>query len=353
MSDRPYSPAGPGTRAPTLREVAAAMDLDASTVSRALRPSTQHMVRPETLRRVLATAEAMGYRVNPFARGLRNQQSMTVGILLPDLANPLFPPIVRGIEDELRKHNYALVIANTDRDESRERTLVDVMVARRVDGLIMATAEREYPLLKHLRELRMPVVLVNRTIDDANVAMVSSDDHSGVGQVVRHLAELGHRRIGYVGGPQHVSTGFHRYHHFVAWMQALQVPTDPSRAVFAEWFTKDDGYEACTRLLAQSPDVTAIVTGNDLLALGCYRALRETGRRVPEDVSVVGYNGSRWCDEFNPPLTSVHVPKYDIGRSVAAMVLERIEDHATPARSVLVPTTLQVRESTAAPAAAR
>lgn len=307
------------------------------------------MVHPGTLKRVLSTAEALGYRANPFGRGLRDQRSMTVGMLLPDLGNPLFPPIVRGIEDGLGHHDYALILANTDRDGFREESLVEVMMQRRVDALVLATAEREYPLLKQITDQEIPVVLVNRTVDDHRVSMVSSDDHHGIALAVRHLYDLGHRRIGYVGGPISVSTGFVRYQHFVAWTQSLGIPTPPERYVFAAWFTKDDGAEACETLLRQSDDVTAIVAGNDLIALGCYRALAARGLSVPADMSVVGYNGSRWCDEFNPPLTSVHVPKYDIGLRVAELVVDAIErPGATPA-SVLLPTSLQVRQSTAPP----
>lgn len=344
-------PAAPARRrrAATLREVAAAARVDPSTVSRALRPSTQAMVSPDTLRRVLSTAEAMGYRVNPFARGLKDQRSMTVGMILPDLANPLFPPIVRGMEDGLRRHGYAVILANTDRDATREQQHIDLMLARRVDALVLATAEREYPILKQITDLDVPVVLVNRTVDNPSVSMVSSDDHQGIGLAVRHLVELGHQDIGYVGGPTTVSTGFFRYQHFLAWTQSLGQPVSGENVVFAEWFTKDHGAIACEELLARGGHLTGIIAANDLLALGCLRALRSRGLEVPTDVSVVGYNGSRWCDEFNPPLTSVHIPKYDIGVRVAQLVIDSIEHPDGAPLSVLLPTSLQVRESTTAP----
>ena len=226
--------------------------MDPSTVSRALRPATQNMVRPDTLARVRATAEILGYRANPFARGLKNQRSMTIGMLLPDLANPLFPPIVRGIEDGLRTDGYVLILANTDRDQARERSLVDALMARRIDGLVLATAERTYPLLDELAAARIPVVLVNRTVDAPAVPTVTSDVHQGVGLAVKHLVELGHRRIAHVGGPRSVSTGFSRYQYFLAWMQSLGLDVDNDLVVFADWFTKDLGARACDELLAQT-----------------------------------------------------------------------------------------------------
>jgi LacI family transcriptional regulator len=307
------------------------------------------MVRPDTVKRVLATAEQLGYRVNPFARGLKDQRSMTIGMLLPDLANPLFPPIVRGIEDGLRSAGYALILANTDRDQAREQDLVEVLLQRRVDALLLATAEREYPLLQRLVDQDVPVVLVNRTVDQPSVSMVSSDDRQGVGLAVQHLFDLGHRRIAHVGGSLSVSTGFLRYQHFMAWMLTLGLPVDPDLVVLAGWFTKDLGAKACDELLDRTRDFTAIVAANDLLALGCVRALRAHGLTVPDDVSVVGYNGSRFCDDFNPPMTSVHVPKYVIGTRVAELAVQAIESPDSAPVSVLVPTTLQVRESTGRP----
>ena len=341
-----HAPAAPSGRPPTLREVAAAARVDPSTVSRALRPSTRAMVRPETVKRVLATAERLGYRANPFARGLKDQRSMTVGMLLPDLANPLFPPIVRGIEDGLRLQGYALILANTDRDTAREKHLVEVLMQRRVDALVLATAERSYPVLDDLLKTGIPIILVNRTIDEPTVSMVAADDHQGIGHAVRHLAELGHRRIAYVGGSLTVSTGFFRYQHFMAWMHGLGLQADPELMAFADWFTKDYGMKACNEILDRTADFTAIVAGNDLVALGCYAALQARGLRIPEDISVVGYNGSRFCDDFCPPLTSVHVPKYDIGLRAAELVIAAIQSPGAPPASVLLPTTLQVRRST-------
>jgi len=341
-------PTGRYRRAVTLRDVARKAQVDPSTASRALRPSTRGLVRPDTLARVLSTAEEMGYRVNPLARGLRDQRTMTVGMMLPDLANPLFPPIVRGIEDGLRAAGYALILANTDRDPNRERDMLAVLMDRQVDGIILATAEREYPVLDEIAA-QMPTVLVNRTTDEFLVSSVSSDDHQGIGQAVRHLAALGHTRIAHVGGALRASTGALRYQHYLGWMHSEGLPVDQNLVVFTDWFTQDLGTQACLELIDRGVEFTAIITGNDLIALGCYSALKARGLRVPEDVSVVGYNGIRFCDQFSPPLTSVRVPKYDIGLRAAALMLEAIEKPEAPAVAILLPTTLQVRASTAPP----
>ena len=335
-------------RTVTLRDVAKQAQVDPSTASRALRFSTRKLVRPETVARVLSTAEELGYRVNPIAKGLRDQRTMTIGMILPDLANPLFPPIVRGIEDGLRTAGYVLILANTDRDPERERDLLDVLLARHVDGLLLATAERDYPILDEIAD-QVPTVLVNRTTDEFIVSTVTSDDHQGMGQAVRHLAALGHKHIAHVGGTLRVSTGAQRYHHYLSWMHSEGLRVDQNLVVFSDWFTQDLGTKACLDLLDRGVHFTAIIAGNDMIALGCYAALGSRGLRVPEHISVVGYNGIRFCGEFTPPLTSVHVPKYDIGLRAAALILEAIEKPDSPAVATLLPTTLQVRASTAPP----
>ncbi|HEX6148932.1 LacI family DNA-binding transcriptional regulator [Nocardioides sp.] len=330
--------------------MASAAQVDISTVSRALRPETRNRVKPETAKRVIATADAMGYRANPFARGLKDQRSMTIGMLVPDLGNPLFPPIARGIEDGLRERGYVMILGSTDQDLGREQKLLDVFRERRADGLVLATALRSYPLLDQLVESRLPVVLVNRTVDEGRLSMVSGDDHQGIGLAVKHLVELGHRRIAFVGAALSASTGFNRYQYFLAWMQSLGLNVDQDLLVFAPWFTKDDGAAATEELIGRGVEFTAVIAASDMIALGVYRALRAHGCVVPDDVSVVGYNGSRWCDEFAPPLTSIHVPKYDIGRQAAQLLLARLDHPGTTPTNVLLPTSLQVRASTAVPA---
>ena len=331
----------------TLRDVANLAEVDPSTASRALRQSTRHLVHPQTVERVLAVAADLGYRVNAMAKGLKEQRTMTVGMILPDLANPLYPPIVRGIEDGLREAGYVLIVSNTDRDSSRERALIDVLLDRQVDGMLLATAELEYPILDEISEL-IPTVLVNRTTADFQVSTVASDDHQGMGQAIRHLVDLGHSKIAMVGGSRKTSTGELRYKHYLSWMKDFNLDIDPKRIVFSDWVTQDLGEKACLELLEKTRDFTAIVAGSDLVALGCYAALRKTGLKVPDDVSVVGYNGIRFCNEFSPPLTSIHVPKYDIGLRAASLIIEAIEKPGAPAVSVFLPTTLQVRTSTRA-----
>lgn len=336
-------------RTVTLRDVAAAARVHPSTASRALSTRTRTLVSDDTVARVLAAARDLGYQPNALARGLKVNRTMTIGMLVPDLTNPLFPPIVRGIEDRCNEDGYTLLLANTDNDEAKERSILEVMARRRVDGLIIATAHREYPLLSDVLRSDYPVVLVNRTADEPPLPSVSGDDHAGIGMAVRHLVGLGHRRIAHLAGTQTVSTGMIRHQSFLSWMESSGLEVDPDLVVWCTWFTQRAGAEAFEELLDRGAEVTAVVAANDLVALGCYDVAEQRGLRIPEDVSVVGYNDIPFTDKFNPPLTSVRIPHYRIGVRAAELMLEAIEGPTGDGVSVRLAPELIVRSSTGPP----
>jgi LacI family transcriptional regulator len=333
----------------TLRDVAHRAAVHPSTASRALNEHTRKMVSAAAVARVLEAARQLGYQPNSLARGLRLHQTFTVGMILPDLTNPLFPPIVRGIEDVLVESGYTLVVANTDNNEEKETRIIEAMQRRRVDGLILATARREYPITERLVEAGVPVVLVNRVSDNPAVGSVSGDDHAGIGLAVKHLAELGHRRIAHVAGTQAVSTGLGRYHAFMAWMLSLGLELDHDLIVFADWFREDAGATAFRELLHRRQDFTAVIAANDLVALGCYDVCRERGIAIPVGLSVVGYNDMPFCDKFAPPLTSVRVPHYQFGIKAAELLLKALVEREPSPGAVLLAPSLAVRESSGPP----
>jgi LacI family transcriptional regulator len=335
--------AGPAT----LRDVARVAGVHPGTVSRALNPQTRGLVNERTARRVQAAAEELGYRPNPIARGLRTNRSNTIGVLVPDLLNPLFAAVVRGIEDGLREAGYTPLIANTDNDAEREKVAYEAMSARQVDGFIAATARRDHWLLADQVQSGPKLVLVNRRVDSDAIPAVTGDDHEGARLAVDHLIELGHRRIAHLAGSQALYTGWSRHEGFVDAMRAAGVAIDPGLVVFSDAFTAREGARCCSQLLERRRDFTAIVAGNDLLALGCYDALQERGLRCPDDVSVVGYNDMPFVDRFRPPLTTVRVPHYELGATAAELMLEQLRGHEAPPRQLLLAPELVVRGSTA------
>jgi LacI family transcriptional regulator len=330
----------------TLRDVALAAGVHPSTASRALNESTRPMVKVATVRKVLSAADRLGYRPNSLARGLKMSRTFTVGVLIPDLTNPLFPPVVRGLEDGMAGPGYTVVAANTDGDDDKERAIVEAMLNRRIDGLVVATARREHPLVQELARSGIPLVLVVRTVDDSPVSAVVGDDHEGIGLAVRHLVALGHTRIAHVAGPQDVSAGLVRYHSFLSWMGHVGLPVDEDLVVFTDAFQEAPGAEAFRTLLDRRVEFTAAIAGNDLIALGCYDVMAERGLHIPQDVSVVGYNDILFCDKFNPPLTTVRIPSYQMGLKAAELLLDAIKSPGDAPISLRLKPQLMQRRST-------
>ncbi|HSF26942.1 MAG TPA: LacI family DNA-binding transcriptional regulator [Actinomycetes bacterium] len=337
------------TSAVTLKDVARLAGVHAGTASKALNPLTRKGVSSRTVQAVLEAASQLGYRPDPIARSLRTNRSNVVGIILPDLTNPMFPPAVRGIEDALREAGYTALVANTDQDLVREEEIYRAMRGRRVDGFIIATARREHPLLREAADEGVAIVQLNRVTDDGRIPGVLVDDTAGVSRAVDHLVSLGHRHLAHLAGPADLSTAESRMQAFLGAChrhgKAVARPVIDN----CESYSVDAGAAATEALLAKHPECTAIVAGNDLIALGSYRALAKAGLSIPGDISVVGFNDMPFVDMLQPPMTTVHVPHYHLGVEAARLLLERLRDERTPAKRLLLPSDLVVRGSTGAP----
>ena len=371
MSTRPGAGAGQGSVGPawddppqtavsehsgtrmraTLRDVARLAGVHPATASRALNEATRSLVTASTVERVVAAAEELAYRPNPIARGLRTSRSFTIGVVIPDLTNPLFPPIVRGIEETLDEAGYGALAMNTDNDPARERSAIETLRAREVDGIITATARRNDEALEELIAAGLPIALVNRRLPEYRLPVAAVDDREGIRQAVTHLAELGHERIAHIGVSRELSTGHERYEGFLEAMSAVGLDPDPELILLADSFTEPEGARLCGTLLDAGRGMTAIVAANDLIALGCYDAMEERGLTCPDEISVVGFNDMPFVARFSPPMTTVRIPHYQMGVAAAALLLERIEAAEAPPREVLLEPALVVRGSTAAPGA--
>ncbi|WP_248960143.1 LacI family DNA-binding transcriptional regulator [Sphaerisporangium perillae] len=356
--DQPPVPSQEGTvrrtsaqQPPTLRDVAEAAGVHAATASRALNPKTRRLVSADTARRVMKAAKTLGYQPNPIARSLKTSKSSTVGVVVPDLTNPLFPPIVRGIENVLEVAGYSAWIVNTDNDRERERTRIDSLRSRHVEGLIIATARLDHPLLGSLHEQGVKMVLVNRRVEDLQIPFVTADDAGGIALAVRHLAGLGHTRIAHLAGPRNTSSGVVRARAFRHAIRDHELEDDPALIAECAYWNEADGADAMRGLLDRGTPFTAVVAGNDLIALGCYDVFAERGISCPEDISVVGFNDMPFLDKLRPPLTTVGVPHGDIGAEAARMLLDCIEGPERQSHSLLLPVSLVIRGSTARPSA--
>jgi LacI family transcriptional regulator len=334
----------------SLADVAREVGVHPGTASKALNPATRFRVSAPTARRVLAAAERLGYHPNTLARGLRTRQSYSIGLIIPDLTNPLFPPIARGVEEVLGDSAYTLLVVNTDNDSRRQERQIAALRARQCDGFIVATAHRDDPFVEQAAEQQLPMVLVNRVTDARLVPAVAGDETQAVTEAVDHLVRLGHRRIAHVAGPQELSTGFGRYRAFLDAIGRNQLAGADCPVAFAGAYSEHAGVAAMRELLARPAHATAVVAGNDLLALGCLDGLDERDLRCPQDVSVVGFNDIPMMSRTSPSMTTIQLPKREIGVEAARLLLDRIADPSTiDTRRVLLQCRLVVRGSTAQP----
>jgi LacI family transcriptional regulator len=334
---------------PTIKDVASRCGVHPSTVSRALSPAMRHLVAADVSKRIRAAATALGYQPNVTAAGLRTGRSGLIGVLAPDIADPGFPPVLSGITETLGAEGYATIVVDVGGDRSRQQQLVDKLIARGVDGLVLATVGLNDPVVGHCIAAAIPAVLVNRSDAGRRLPAVVTDDEAGMRLAVEHLVALGHRRIGHIAGPQHVSTGALRRAGFKASAKLAGLPARNITVETAPAYTREAGRLAALRLLDRKPAPTGIVAANDLLALGIYDALSMRGLRCPSDVSVVGHNDMPYVDMLSPPLTTVRIAQREMGSQAALILLEQIANPGAVHRRIMLRPELIVRASTAKP----
>ena len=341
-----------GSGKATLNDVARLAEVHPSTASRALDPERAHLVNPETRRRVDAAVAELDYRLNSFAQSLRKNSSGMIGVVVADVANPFLPPVLRGIEQELRTQHRLLLIAETHDNSETLVEILDHFVRRHVDALIVSAAHRDDE--DKVREVaqRTPVVLAVRGFAGDRLPTVRHDDVLGGRIAARHLVELGHRELAQLRGPMDVSSFSGRaagYGSVLAATSARDLSTeDVARAP-----TVPEGHRLAAALLRRgAPAPTAIFAHNDLMAVGALDAVREAGLRCPRDISIVGYNDAPLTDHLDPPLTTIRLPGLEIGRRAAKLALALMSGGPATGDAQPLEPTIVIRASTAEPPAA-
>jgi LacI family transcriptional regulator len=334
----------------TLKDVARVAGVHVSTVSRALDPRTRHLLTDDVVQSIRRVSDELNYRPNAAAATLRTNRSRSVGVVVPDITNPVFPPIIRGIEDGLLTHGYLAILANTDGHLDREAEIADTLRARGVDGLILASVEREDRAISKLAGEGLPIVTVNRSVDDQAVSSVVNDEAGGIRLILDHLTSLGHLAIANIAGPQTFSTGVERYLAFESEREARGLSPGAGLVAFASGFNESEGERCAEELLARGVSFSALVCSNDRLAVGAIAALRRQGLECPADVSVTGYNDMPLADRLSPPLTTIRIQQYEVGVDAADLLMRMIENPLEhEPRHIVRPVELVVRGSTGAP----
>ena len=324
----------------TLEDVAAEAGVSRMTVSRVL--NGQGGASPKTRQHILEIAQRLKYRPNAAARGLRARKSSIIGVIVPDISNPFFPEIFRGAESVAQPEGYTLMLSNVVESADREAEVLEKLLNQRVDGLIWCSARMEDAALFETLKSAGNVVLVNRKCPIELASSVAVDYALGARLAVRHLMEIGARRIGIVAGPEWAFGAKERLSGVEA---ALH---DKGMKAIATMFcdpTIEGGQQAAATLLSQAPDLDSLICYNDLTAIGALHVCRNLEIDVPGDIALLGFDDITMASLVTPPITSLGVEKYELGRAAMSLLLKRIQGNTSNGQIVLQPT-LWVRGST-------
>lgn len=326
-----------------LIDVAELAGVTKSVASRILNNDATLSVRDETRLRVLESAKRLGYQAHAGARALAGSRTRALALLIPDLTNPVYSRITRGAYFQARTRGYALLLAEDTAEEGVDEQFADLVASGRVDGLLIASARPEHPLLNMLPRTEIPYVFVNRSVTGSG-RNITMNLEAASARAVSHLQDLGHRHIGHVSGPESLSPGQGRR---IGLVQAARNAGLPEPAVEPGEFSEKGGYDATLRLVNAHPEVTAVYTSTLNQAIGTLHALHELGVSVPEQISVISYDDLPLADYLQPPLTTIAMPLVELGRTAVNALCDQL--NGQPPGDLTIPSDPQVirRKSTA------
>ncbi len=332
-----------------IHEVAKRAKVSIATVSRTLNnPST---VDPKTAARVLKAVEELRYHPDIYARSLVSGRSRILGLIVSDITNPFFPELVRGFEDVAVQHGYEIMISSTDYNSVRMAVCVRRLLERKVEGVAIMTSEMDRPLIDQLERRKVPTVFLDVGAVHSLISNIQVDYAAGINQAVEHLLAQGHRRIGFISGPLTLKSALIRRTAFLECLTRKGILEDEDLVTEGDHMI-DGGLAAMSRLLDQPNPPTAVLTSNDLTAIGALRAVHRKGLNVPKDVSVIGFDDIHFAEFTEPPLTTVSLSRRELAEKAIFALLRHIEptpgQPAVGAEYTITPA-LVVRQSTCAP----
>jgi len=326
----------------TIQDVAAAAGVSRQTVSRAI--NNRGEIRPETRAEILRIAEEMNYRPSSIARGLATQRTSTLGLIVPDVANPFFAEVARGAEHEAYAAGYNVFLCNTDEDPQREIAVLRSLEEKRVDGVMLCSSRLDDDTLYKSLSRHASVVLVNRRLNGYEFGCVLIDDAQGGQAITRHLLNTGHRAIGFLAGPSASRSGQKRVEGYRAAM------AEAGMAYNQGWIrlcppTVEGGHGIANALLGDHPEITALFCYNDLVAIGAFQACHDLALAIPDDLAIVGFDDIPLAALVTPALTTCHVSRYEMGVQAMHLLLERINGCTTECQQIILHPELVIRAS--------
>lgn len=329
----------------SLQEVAARAKVSIATVSRVLNKSDKVVAKTRAV--VEQALRDLGYRPSRVARRLRMKDGRAhlVGLIIPDIQNPFYAEIARGVEDAAYAAEYALLLCNSDENLEKERFYLDVMISESVDGVVLPPFDDSDAAVINLVKIGMPVVCVDRSLAKVKTDLVEVDNYRGAYEAASHLIEKGHRQIGLIEGRTHVSTSRERRRGYLDALSEAGIPVRKD-LIRAGDFRQESGRLLAGELLDLRKPPTALFVFNNLMTVGALAAVHQRGMKVPKDVAIVGFDDLPWAESLDPPLTVVRQPAYDVGRQAMEMLLKRIMEPTRPPVTVRLLPELVIRRST-------
>jgi len=327
----------------TIRDVAKNVGVSPSTVSRVIRGESN--VHPETRKKVLRAVKKMGYSLDGNARAMIKKQTKTIGVSVSDISNPFYPPLIRGIENTINKFGYSMILCNTDEDSSKEEKYLQVLLEKRIDGLIISPTTPQIPFLKVFEARNVPIVCIDRSLENIEADMVSVDNIHGAFIATEHLIKLGHKRIAIITGIRGITTTDERLKGYLNTLDQYGIDKNESLIIEGN-STIEGGVKATERLFKLKSPPSAIFSSNNLMTIGVFIALKKLGKSIPKDVAVIGFDDLDWAEALDPPLTAVSQPTYTIGSTAAQLLIQRLlKEGPKKKQKIILRTTLTIRKS--------
>ncbi len=321
-----------------IKDVAKRANVSISTVSRVINGTAN--VRPELKERVIKAINELNYRSNPLARGLKGFPTRTLGLIIPNIENPFFPAMVRGVQDVANKNGYAIFLCNTDEDPELEEIQYFLLLEKKVDGLLLVTSSMNVSFLN--KGYHVPVVLLDRYVENTDLSYVVVDHRRGMKLALKHLESIERKKVVFLGSKATTSGAKERVE---AFMEYFKGEADIKKRIFFGDYSEKSGAHMTQKLLKENIDFDAIVCGNDLIAFGAIKVLEAHGISIPDEVSVIGYDDILFSAYHSPKLTTVHQPTYELGEIAAHLIIDEIEKKKSEPKHIRLEPRLIVRQT--------
>lgn len=329
----------------TIKEIAALANCSTATVSKVVNGKDQK-ISLATRQRVMAIIDENSYIPNRIASSMVTKMTHSIGLIIPDITNPFFPEVARGVEDYANKVGYHLILCNSDNQPKKERAYIGMLQEKMVDGIIFTSSCLNEENFNQMNSLQIPVIAVDREIKDKKFqGKITVDNFSGAYEAVSYMITCGYKRILHISGPMTSTPAQNRYSGYRKALTDYSIAFDP-RLVIEGNYKSESGYEATVEALKLPVPFDGVFCGNDMIALGAIRALQEARIKIPEDVGVVGFDDIYLATVVSPRLTTVRQPNYQMGYKAAEMLISLIHNPKSTISDVVLKTELVVREST-------